>query len=102
MGTETGLKKSQCSKVMGVLADGPDPGEEGGQVCGPRCVHGEDACEAGDEGGQEVDVWQGGSCQGEASQDNCQGLAGRRAQEGNLSPAPSAGEPLPRGPATGR
>merc|ERR1711862_740277 len=102
LAAETGLKKSQCSKVMGVLADvAQTQVKKAGKFVVPGVCMVKTRVKPA-KGGQEAHVRQGDGCQGEASQDCCQGIRGRRAQEVNLSPAPSAGDPLPRGPATGR
>merc|ERR1711924_8207 len=77
---ESGLKKSECTKVMDVLASGDEAGEERWEVCDSGCVHDQDQEEACHQGRQESHVRKGGEGQGEARQDRRQGLCGCCAQ----------------------
>merc|ERR1712117_849032 len=76
-----GLQESACQPCSS--------GGEGSQV--DREVHcswpsdAEAENEAGDESGQEGDVWPGGGGEGKASQEGCQGLRGGSAEEEHLS-----------------
>merc|ERR1712146_397090 len=49
-------------------------GEEGRQVCDSGRLPNQDSNKTGHKGWQEDDIWQGGSCQGQASKDNCEGI----------------------------
>merc|ERR1712050_140147 len=64
-------------------------GQESGQGYCPGAVHDQDACEAGDEGGQARGLRQGGVRESQARQDSRQGLLRGGPEEERLSPASS-------------
>merc|ERR1712179_729227 len=64
---------------------GCEGGEEQGEVHHPRSRYGQNTRQASHKGGQEGNVWQGGSGQGEASEDRGEGLRRGRLEEDYLS-----------------
>merc|ERR1711924_351116 len=89
------------SKVMGVLADvAQTQVKKAGKFVIPGVCMVKTRVKPATKAGKKL-MFGKEVCQGKARQDCGQGLCGRRAQEVNLSPTPSVGDPLPRGPATG-
>merc|ERR1711879_807053 len=76
--------------------------EEDRQVCDSGDLPSEDSCETSHKGRQEDDLWQGGSCQGQASKDNCESVSCGRPQAKHLSSKlilmrPQSGNPMEAG-----
>merc|ERR1712060_193411 len=70
---------------------GDEGGEEGWEVHDPGCLHGQDARETRDQGGQAGDLRQGGDGEGKAGQDHCESVRSGGTEEGGLSPAIESG-----------
>merc|ERR1711974_560321 len=74
LAAQTELKKSECMKVLTSLGDvGAQQVKKAGKFALPG-LHGEDAPEAGHEGGQAGGLREGGDGEGEAGQDHREGL----------------------------
>merc|ERR1711974_16648 len=85
LAAQTELKKVGVHEGADQLGRcGRAAGEEGGEVRAPGAVHGEDAPEAGHEGGQAGGLREGGDGEGEAGQDHREGLPRGRLEEEHL------------------
>merc|ERR1711862_899906 len=88
--TETELKKKDCMKVLDSLAARHRTGEERREGDDSRTLHGQDAAEARDQGGQARGLRQGGLRQGQAGQDGGEGLLRGSPEEEHLSFSPAS------------